>query len=321
MLFAIAERGSLGGLALLMQMRAAYSEDVFGCHKVLSNGRCSATPRTDAGPAKVVFYADEAALHTSSLYDRYRVSRRFQVARFARHDEDCYMKFLEWIWSRLKKPIPQSERLQSQGISEIGDKIEKFIDERLGGQNVPNDLDALLRATANDPGFEKSVNNPLKEIGAEILWADGKYPLLDHDYLNEVDRADPDIMANVKAMQDTDKKLKFVVQCEDTSLIGYWQQDADTRLDQCALFWLDTEGQYYLTEGRTLSEAFTYRALVDDDKNTFRSLRAAFERLGVSIRETDESQIFADMDARAAELGETPENFRNERYEYYKSLS
>ena len=53
LLFAIAERVRPGGLALLMRVRVAYSEDVLCWHKVPSNACWSATPRTDAGSAGV----------------------------------------------------------------------------------------------------------------------------------------------------------------------------------------------------------------------------------------------------------------------------
>jgi hypothetical protein len=230
------------------------------------------------------------------------------------------MKFLDWIWFLFKKPTPQDQGKHSQGTAVIDGKIENFIHTRLGTQDVPHDLRGLLSAIAGDPGFEKSANNPLGIIGAEILWAEATYPLLDHTYINDVDRADPEVMANVKAMQDNDKKLKFVMQCDDTSLLGYWQPDPDTPLDQCALFWLDTEGQYSLAEGETFSESLAYRALVDGDEDTYRSLRDLFHRLGVTIRETDEARIFAGMDARAMKIAPTPESFRSERYEYYLSL-
>ena len=230
------------------------------------------------------------------------------------------MRFFDWFKTLISRPTPQGELMQTEGTNLIDDKVKKFIDSRLGGQDLPKDLSNLLAAIAGDPEFEKSGNNPLKVIWAEILWTDRGYPLLDHDYINDVDRANPDIMANVRAMQDTGKKLKFVIQCEDTSLMGYWQPDPETPLEQCALFWLDTEGQYNLTEGKTLSETLAYRALVDGDEVAYRSLLDAFERLGVPVPKVDEASIFADMDIRATRIGETPENFRDQRYEYYRSL-
>lgn len=180
---------------------------------------------------------------------------------------------------------------------QMEDLVKAFIETRLDGQAIPNDLGALLAAISNNPGFEASDDNPLSKIWAEFLWTGKTYPLLDHDYLNDQDRADPDIMANVRAMQDTDKKLKFVIQCEDTSLLGYWQPDPGIPIEQCALFWLDTEGQYHLTEGKTLAETLAYRALVDGESDTYRSLKEAFARLGVNVPEADVDSIFADMDA------------------------
>lgn len=113
----------------------------------------------------------------------------------------------------------------------VAERVEAFIRLRLDGQTLPLDLSAVLSSISGDPDFELSNGNPLTNIRAEFLWVDSTYPLLDHDYLNDQDRADPDIMANLQAMQDTDKKLKFVIQCEDTSLLGYWQPDASVPLE------------------------------------------------------------------------------------------
>jgi hypothetical protein len=230
------------------------------------------------------------------------------------------MKFFDWFKSLLAQPNPKGELMKTESAALTEYKVKNFTASRLGGQDVPKDFGILLAAIARGPEFEESGNNPLKIIGAEVLWADRRYPLLDHDYINDADRADPSIMANVRAMQDTDKKLKFVIQCDDMSLIGYWQPDPETPLEQCALFWLDTEGQYYLAEGKTLAESLAYRALVDGSEDTFWSLQDAFERLGISVPKADETSIFADMDIRAAKVGETPKEFRNQRYEYYESL-
>lgn len=82
------------------------------------------------------------------------------------------------------------------------------------------------------------------------------------------------------------------------------------------MFWLDTEGQYVLAEGNTLSETLAYRAIVDGDEDTYRSVSDAFERLGINVPDATEDVIFAEMDARAAEAGETPADYRNQRYEH-----
>ncbi|MFT6091928.1 hypothetical protein [Sulfitobacter sp.] len=230
------------------------------------------------------------------------------------------MQIFNRIKSLFTRSTPHGEPTKTKDIALTGDRVKKFTESRLGGQDAPKDLGILLAAITVDPEFEESDNNPLKIIGAEFLWTDRKYPLLDHTYINDADRADPSTMANVKAMQDTDKKLKFVIECEDSSLIGYWQPDPETPLEQCALFWLDTEGQYYLAEGKTLSESIAYEALVDGNEDTYRSLQNAFERLGVPVPKTDETSIFADMNIRAAMISETPKKFRHQRYEYYETL-
>lgn len=214
----------------------------------------------------------------------------------------------------------QKEHHSTQSPLSSEDRVKAFIASRMDGQDAPKDLSALLSALSKDAEFENSGKNPLNAVGAQLLWADQKYPLLDHNYLNDVDRADPDIMANVKAMQDVSQKLKFVVQCEDTYLIGYWQPDPTTPLEKCALFWLDTEGQYYLTEGKTLSETFAYRALIDGQVDAYQSVLQTFEQLGVKAAKSDEKSIFEDMDSRERKIEKTPESFRMYRYKHYLSL-
>ena len=271
-------------------------------------------------PGFDVSFADFTDLRCGCSYDRYRMLARFQIPWPSKYDGDNGMKFFNWIKSLFPQTMPQGELTKTDGVALAKDRVRKFTESRLGGQDTPKDLGILLAAIADDPEFEETGKNPLKIIGAELLWTDRKYPLLDHNYINDADRADPSIMANAKAMEDTAKKMKFVIECEDSSLIGYWQPDPETPLEQCALFWLDTEGQYYLAEGKTLSESLTYRALVDGNEDTYRSLRNEFKRLGTSVPKADKTSIFADMDSRAATIGDAPGKFRDQRYEHYRSL-
>ena len=66
--------------------------------------------------------------------------------------------------------------------------VEKFRSVRLAGETAPADLDVLLKAFSARQNFAHSTENPLKHVAVELMWTDRTYPLLDHDYLNELDR-------------------------------------------------------------------------------------------------------------------------------------
>lgn len=52
---------------------------------------------------------------------------------------------------------------------QMEDLVKAFIETRLDGQAIPNDLGALLAAISNNPGFEASDDNPLSKIWAELI--------------------------------------------------------------------------------------------------------------------------------------------------------
>lgn len=193
----------------------------------------------------------------------------------------------------------------------------EFVRLRLRGCAPPSDLSVLLDAFSEDQSFAEDVDNPLWHVGAVLLWPGQTYPLLDHNYLNDRDRADPHIMANIAAMNDTADKLRFVLQADRGDLLGYWQsRDADP-LSECVLFWLDTEGQYRVAEGSTLAQTLAYRALVDGYADRHEAVVRSFGKLGVAIPEASKGEIFSAMDRRQAQVPETPQDYRDAGYKSY----
>ena len=196
--------------------------------------------------------------------------------------------------------------------------IDDFLLARFNKFDIPADLDVLLRATKERHDFFESNQNPLFHFGADLLWAEQTYPLLDHTYLNDLDRADLNIMANVAAMQDTGRKLKFFLQKDDDSLLGYWQPDENVPLNKCDLFWLDTEGQYSIAEGDSFATTLAYNAQVNNDLSKLEAISQAFATLGVEIPQIDQDEIFSQMNKRSSAVSESPQAFRKKRYEQYK---
>jgi len=202
----------------------------------------------------------------------------------------------------------------------VSTATQGFVRLRLDGASVPADLQALLSACGERPDFATNADNPLAHLGADLLWAGKSHSLLDHDYLNDLDKADPDIMANVAAMRDTAENLKFVLAGEDDALLGYWVTNADTPLDQCALFWLTSEGQYEIAEGPTLASTLAYRAMISGDGERCNQIRQAFAKLGVLIPEVkNDDDVFAGMDARQSQAGQTPQDYRDQRVRHHRS--
>lgn len=199
--------------------------------------------------------------------------------------------------------------------------VSEFLRVRLGDRTAPSDLSLLLQAFSKHENFDGHLDNPLTHFGAVLMWSGQTYSLLEHDYLNDRDRANPDIMSNVSAMQDTDKNLRFVLQHEDGSMLGYWQPSVIVPLSECALFWLDTEGQYYIAEGGTLSETLAYRALIDGYRDRYDAIVKSFEKLGVVVSEASKDDIFSAMDRRQASVRETPQDYRQKRYKHYRGAA
>ncbi|EOZ9389000.1 hypothetical protein [Enterobacter cancerogenus] len=65
----------------------------------------------------------------------------------------------------------------------------------------------------------------------------------DFSYLNERDLADPDILANVKAMKETNDLISWIGR-DFEGYVGLWRGPENTTLSQAPIVRLDTEGQY-----------------------------------------------------------------------------
>jgi hypothetical protein len=159
--------------------------------------------------------------------------------------------------------------------------LAQFSRLRLAGREIPADLRTLLmlqwqRGTAN------AGADPLGAMGVTLLESAQTHPLLDHSYLNDQDRADPDIMANVAAMQSTSAHAAFVAIDQDDNLVGYWFGPDNAGIADAALLKLDSEGQFLLLEGRTLSEALLGSHAFEDGAK-FAQLKQTFAEAGIAI--------------------------------------
>jgi hypothetical protein len=95
--------------------------------------------------------------------------------------------------------------------------VLSFQQDILKGQSIPDDLLALLLAG------EAAGDDPLREaLGHSLLIPERDYPLLTGSYLNDTDRQNPDIMANVAAINEIIDLITFVAESDDGDMLGYW---------------------------------------------------------------------------------------------------
>jgi hypothetical protein len=156
---------------------------------------------------------------------------------------------------------------------------ERFRRDVLKGQAAPQDLQALLGVVA----LAGDDDDPLREaLGFSLLSPGRDYPLLSGSYLNEKDRQNADIMANVAAINEVLAMITFVAESEDGDMIGYWHGPERTTIAAAPIVKYDTEGQFDLMQGRTLSEAMLGNYTFDDDER-FADGRAWLADCGIEM--------------------------------------
>ncbi|GAB2558277.1 hypothetical protein GCM10027033_14370 [Leucobacter ruminantium] len=167
---------------------------------------------------------------------------------------------------------------------------------------------------------------PWEDAGIRLLEDDEVPELLDDSYLTEDDLAEPGIRANVRAMAETNALIAWVAEEDGERAYGYWNGPADPSAaaeEQAdggaasgpALVSLDTEGQYMMLAGRTLTEALCAEAAEYEDGN-FAALVARARGLAA---ETDAGLAASLVTGEAiAELRnpaiEGPGRYRDARY-------
>jgi hypothetical protein len=141
---------------------------------------------------------------------------------------------------------------------------------RLGGEPVPKDL-AFLLAHADALA---------KRTGIELNWEKEWAPWSDTSYLSAADRANPDIMANVRAIADVCELIAFVAAHEDGEYYGYWRGPGKRPVAESPVVRLDNEGQFNLCAGSTFAEALLEQTF---DEEQFGELRDWLRSLGVTV--------------------------------------
>ena len=157
-------------------------------------------------------------------------------------------------------------------------EIQRFDNEILKRQVVPPDLRALLNVARSAGDID-----PLREaLGFSLLVPGHDYPLLTGSYLNDSDRQNPDIVANVAAISNVVVLTTIVAESEDGDMIGYWHGLERTPIGKAPIVKLDTEGMFCLMQGRSLSEAMLGNDTFDDAER-FAGARAWLASCGIEI--------------------------------------
>jgi hypothetical protein len=160
------------------------------------------------------------------------------------------------------------------------EKLADYSRQRLGGRAVPADLRTLLLLQLQRGAADA---DPLGAMGVTLLEVGETHDALDHSYLNDKDRANPDIMANVAAMQSTCEYALFVARNQDAAIIGYWLGPENLGIEAAPIVKLDSEGQFALLEGTSLSEALLGNHVFEDAER-FAELKGEFAKVGIAIR-------------------------------------
>lgn len=169
---------------------------------------------------------------------------------------------------------------------------------------------------------------PWSELEVTFLEPGATPDLLDTSYLSDVDRANPQIMANVAAIEDTAALITWVTS-EPQRALGYWRGPSSLPLAEAPVVRFDDEGQFYLVGARSITEFYAFEleeflayeddfleenGLVDEDgdldEDALRaSITASIHAAGVN----GEFRPIGDWEHPAVEVG--PEGFHAERYQ------
>jgi hypothetical protein len=149
--------------------------------------------------------------------------------------------------------------------------LDEFSAHRLGGESVPEDVKLLLAHA------DELVRRTGIELSGDKDWA----PWADTSYLSEADRANPDIMANVRAIGEVCGSIAFIAADEDDEYIGYWRGPGARRIAESPLVCLDNEGQFTICGGSSFAEAVLSRTCGDEP---FADLRDWLRSLGITVR-------------------------------------
>ena len=177
--------------------------------------------------------------------------------------------------------------------------LNAFSTYRLDGEPVPDDVRILL----------EHADELAERTGIELNWMKEWAPWADTSYLTAADRANPDTMANVRAIAEVCERIAFVAAHEEREYIGYWRGPGRRPVAEFPLVRLDNEGRFSFCAGCTFAEAVLGQTCGDEE---FAELRDWLRSLGIAI------QTETPYESAYANRGPSPEELHEELYCRYR---
>jgi hypothetical protein len=128
----------------------------------------------------------------------------------------------------------------------------------------------------------------------------------DTSYLSKADRANPDIMANVAAMAETNQLISWFGQYGG-GYVGLWRGPEQRPLERAPIVRLDTEGQYELL-ARSIGDFLA----VADSEECFKETRAELIAAGFTVSASRKAIWKA-----IGEPSDLPNQYRDQRYRHH----
>jgi hypothetical protein len=169
-------------------------------------------------------------------------------------------------------------------------RTANFLQVILKNQPAPDDLLKLWNMQVSRAADADFSVDPLAALGVKIIEPERIPCLLNHSYLNEADRANPDMMMGIEAFDEVAKLATFVVELEDDHILGYWHGSENTPIDKAPIIKYDNEGQFSVCRGNNLTEAIISDALsYQEDK--FPEFKAWFAKYNIEIASVSVAEI------------------------------
>lgn len=132
-------------------------------------------------------------------------------------------------------------------------KIENISKFRLGNEDCPRDLIFLI------DNFLSTLSGLEIEFNDQERWE----PWCDKSYLTKEDLADPDIAANIKAIDETFALISFVAEFPDGEYVGYWRGPEKSTIENSPLVHYSNDGQFSLCGSNFIEALYFY--VYDDE--------------------------------------------------------
>ena len=180
-------------------------------------------------------------------------------------------------------------------------KIEDISINRLKNESCPEDVTFLI----------ENCMDLLTEMEIEINGDETWEPWNDKSYLTKEDLADPDISANIQAIDDTFSLISFIAEFPDGEYVGYWRGIENSNIEDCPLVHYSNDGQFSLCGPRFIESIFVN---LYDDEGLDEIRRLAKEKgIELNFKSID--------DIKDKETKIEPDDYHQKKYYEYKNLA